>query len=58
MEAYHKPFASDASILINLLNNLHEENIEDVLRCDILQTYDKEIQELVDGMKGAGEVAI
>jgi hypothetical protein len=40
------------------LNNLHEENIEDVLRCDILQTYDKEIQELVDGMKGAGEVAV
>ena len=58
VEAYHKPFASDASILINLLNNLHEENIEDVLRCDILQTYDKEIQELVDGMKGAGEVAV
>lgn len=58
VEAYHKPFASDASVLINLLNNLHEENIEDVLRCDILHNYEKEIQELVDGMKSAGEVAV
>ena len=33
VEVYHKPFAKDSSILINLLNNLHEENIEYVLRC-------------------------
>ena len=48
VEIYHKPFASDSSILINLLNNLHEENIEDVLRSSIIQNYDKEIQELLN----------
>ena len=48
VELYHKPFASDSSILINLLNNLHEENIEDVLRSSIIQNYDKEIQELLN----------
>lgn len=48
VELYHKPFASDSSILINLLNNLHEENIEDVLRSLIIQNYDKEIQELLN----------
>ena len=39
--AYHKPFTKDASVLINLLNNLHEEYIEDVLRCDIGQSNGK-----------------
>lgn len=48
VEIYHKPFASDSSILINLLNNLREENIEDVLRSSVVMNYDKEIQELVD----------
>lgn len=42
IEAYHKPFAGDSSILINLLNNLHEENIEDVISCTSLQCYGKE----------------
>ena len=42
IEAYHKPFAGDSSILINLLNNLHKENIEDVISCTILQCYGKE----------------
>lgn len=42
VEAYHKPFASDTSILINLLNNLHEEKIEDVISCSIVQCDEKE----------------
>jgi hypothetical protein len=48
VEIYHKPFTSDSSILINLLNNLREGNIEDILRSSIIQNYDKEIQELLN----------
>ena len=48
VEIYHKPFSRDSSILINLLNNLHEESIEDVLYSSIVRNYDKEIHELLD----------
>lgn len=41
IDIYHKPFVSDATILINLLNNLHEEDIEDVIHCFIVQDDDK-----------------
>ena len=48
VEIYHKSFSRDSSILINLLNNLHEESIEDVLYSSIVRNYDKEIHELLD----------
>lgn len=40
--------SADSSIPINLLNNFHEESIEDVLYSSIAWNYDKEIQELLD----------
>ena len=43
IEIYHKPFASDSAILINLLNNLREDEIEDVVSCKIVQEDDKEV---------------
>ena len=43
IEIYHKPFLNDASLLINLLNNPHEEKITDKVSCQILDinTTDK-----------------
>ena len=37
LKIYHKPFSRDTSLLINLLNNLHEEDIEDILRCQLIK---------------------
>ena len=37
LTVYHKPFSLNTSHFINLLNNLHEENIEDVLSCKLMQ---------------------
>ncbi len=34
---YHKPFSHDTSLLINLLNNLHEEYVEDVISCQFVK---------------------
>ena len=42
LTVYHKPFSHDTSILINLLNNLHEEKLEDILTCELLQNYKAE----------------
>ena len=58
INVFHKPFASDASILINLLNHLHEEKIDDVISCNVLQTYDKEIQDMVDGIQETAEEVV
>ena len=44
---YHKPFSNDTSILINLLNNLHEEKLEDVLTCELLTNYKAEEEKAV-----------
>ena len=47
LTVYHKPFSHDTSILINLLNNLHEEKLEDVLTCELLQNYKAEEERAV-----------
>lgn len=56
IEVYHKPFLNDVSLLIDLLNDLHEEKIEDVLSCELLYRYGTEIKGIVDLMKKVGEV--
>lgn len=47
LTVYHKPFSHDTSILINLLNNLHEEKLEDVLTCELLTNYKAEEEKAV-----------
>ena len=47
LTVYHKPFSHDTSILINLLNNLHEEKLEDILTCELLQNYKAEEEKAV-----------
>ena len=47
LTVYHKPFSHDTSILINLLNNLHEEKLEDILTCELLQNYKAEEERAV-----------
>ena len=47
LTVYHKPFSHDTSIFINLLNNLHEENLEDVLTCQLLLNYKEEEEKAV-----------
>ena len=54
VEVYHKPFSKDASVLISLLNNLHEMKIEDSVSCKIPESISEEIQEMIDGVNRAG----
>ncbi len=44
IEMYHKPFANDAKLLIDLLNNPHEEFIPDTVSCQILAGNLKEMK--------------
>lgn len=41
IEVYHKPFTTDSTILINLLNNPREETIEDFITCGSLSWTEK-----------------
>lgn len=37
IDVYHKAFSQDSSLLINLLNNPHEEHIEDKIHCCLME---------------------
>lgn len=44
---YHKPFINNASILLNFINNPHEEEIVDIARCQLLQGNISEMEKAI-----------